>query len=68
VAETRREALLEVGFNPEIVKIHPDNSADIEVAKLKYETKMLGGYLGTDEIVKSQLSEHLNKLRNLYFS
>jgi hypothetical protein len=55
---------LEIGFNPDIVKIHPDNSADIEVAKLKYGTKMLGGYLGTDEFVKAQLSEHLNKLRN----
>jgi hypothetical protein len=64
VAETRRDALLEIGFNPDIVKIHPHNSADSEVAKLKYGTKMLGGYLGTDEFVKSQLSEHLNKLRN----
>jgi hypothetical protein len=64
VAETRGDALLEIGFNPDIVKIHPDNSADTEVAKLKYGTKMLGGYLGTDEFVKSQLFEHLNKLRN----
>jgi hypothetical protein len=36
---------------------------DKEAARLTFDTKMLGAYIGTDEYIRANLSEKLEKLR-----
>jgi hypothetical protein len=62
-ANARAQGLVERGFSPEIIKIHPENCEDKDAAKVKYGTKMLGAFLGTDEYIQANLREHLGKLR-----
>jgi hypothetical protein len=62
-ANARAQGLIERGFSPEIIKIHPENCEDKDAAKVKYGTKMLGAFLGTDEYIQANLREHLEKLR-----
>ena len=64
----RKQQLVDLGFDPQIIKIHPDDMAtaapedieefgleSIQISRLNYGGKTVGGYIGDDEYVMAQL-------------
>jgi len=69
VACERKQKLIDLGFKPENIKIHPRDLAlgteddlldlgipDLDHAKQNYGARILGGYIGDDAFITSQLS------------
>lgn len=64
-AEQQRSHLLEMGFDPSIIHIHPDNVVDIESkqqAMQDYGVKLLGSFVGHDAYVSRQLVGYFEDL------
>lgn len=61
VAQQRVDHLVSLGFDRNIIKVHPDNvvAGGLRLAAArKYGTKMLGGLLGTDVFIRAELIEY----------
>ena len=52
----RKMALIELGLNPAIIRLHPDNSPIAADATVHYGGKVLGSFIGSPEYIQSQLS------------
>lgn len=66
-ALARRQTLLDIGFHPSIIKIHPDNVTDenenaIDEARKIYGVKLLGAFVGTDQYIDHCLEEYFTSL------
>ena len=65
----RKNAYVDLGISPDIIKIHPDNlrqltdSPDIEVKSAEYGAKILGAYIGSEAYVTSQFQAKTQELR-----
>jgi hypothetical protein len=61
VASQRKQHLVEVlGFNEDIIHIHPDDDPDVESGE-KYGMKILGTFVGSDDYVKKGLAKYYDK-------
>jgi len=65
----RKNAYVDLGISPDIIKIHPDNlrqltdSTDIEAKSAEYGAKILGAYIGSEAYVTSQFQAKTQELR-----
>ena len=68
IARDRKQQLIDLGFKPESIKIHPDDILlgsnedildlgfeDIAAAREAYGARILGGYIGEDAFIDAQL-------------
>jgi hypothetical protein len=60
----RRKTVLMNRFHLDasMIHIHPDNLINVESSRVTYGVKILGGYIGMDEYIRSQ---HLKKIEEL---
>ena len=65
-AETRKTLLVNLGLDPSIIKIHPDNvpAAQKEEAEQTYGVKLLGAHIGTDAYIKTSLESYFSTLHD----
>jgi hypothetical protein len=65
----RKMNLIELGLNPAIIRLHPDNEPVGADAAAHYGGKVLGSFVGSLEYIQSQLSlkltEFLSPMKNL---
>jgi hypothetical protein len=61
----RKAALVRLGLNPDIIRIHPDNSPIHVEATIHYGRKVLGAFIGSSNYIDSQLWNRLQDLRSL---
>lgn len=67
-ARERKQQLIDLGFKPDNIKIHPDDIAlgsdndirelgfdDLEQTKVAYGSRVLGGFIGDDAYIRAQL-------------
>jgi len=55
----RKAALVQLGLNPDIIRIHPDNSPIPVEAAIRYGGKVLGAFIGSSNYIDSQLIQNL---------
>lgn len=60
IARERKQQLMSLGLNEQIIKIHPD---DDPLYEADYGAKILGSYLGSETYVQNQLVGKLDSLR-----
>jgi hypothetical protein len=60
LARERKAALIAMGLNPSIIHIHPEDLP--QSTPDSYGAKILGSYIGSDEYISAQLTEHLKEL------
>ena len=65
-ATMRRSELIDLGLNPSIIKIHPNNlrsnNSSNSFDDTYYGAKILGSYIGSDSYIKKQLKNKLTEL------
>ena len=57
-AQARKDALLQLGFHPDIIHIHPENVSDpdkVTEYDSNYGVNVLGSYIGSDKYIQENL-------------
>jgi len=75
LAWERKQRLIDLGFKPDNIKIHPDDIAlgsdndvrelgfdDLEQTRLAYGSRVLGGFIGDDLFIQAQLRAKAEEL------
>ena len=61
IALERKERLVQLGLDRQIIKLHPDNDPD-HVSQ--FGAKVVGSWIGSDQYIKEQLAHKLDILKN----
>lgn len=61
----RKATLMKLGLNPDIIRLHPDNSSIPMEAAIHYGGKVLSAFIGSSEYIDAQLRIRSQSLRSL---